>query len=85
MTRVRRSTIVDFQFVKCPDVVLFGVTLREALQTHNANTSLQPCCHYFVVAMHHRLTIKTMKALKLKQVMIVWQRVIKEVKDWLSH
>ena len=35
---VTNSTIVNFQFVKCPDVVLFGVTLCEALQAHNADT-----------------------------------------------
>jgi len=85
MSSVSTSAIVNFQFLKCPDVVLFGVALCKALQTHNANTSLKPCCHHFIVAMHHHLTVLAMEALKQKQVMIVRQTVIKEMKDWLSH
>lgn len=38
MISIRKSTIVNFQFVKCPNVVLFGVTLCKALQAHNADT-----------------------------------------------
>ena len=36
--RMMKSTIVNFQFFKCPDVVLFGVTLCKALQAHNPDT-----------------------------------------------